>query len=179
MAQIAVAVVMLAAGVYKGQQARKQKWGESEAYLDASGRRQAAMTRDVAEVERTRNTIVSRAQAVAAASGGGGIGTTGMTAIMGDLYAEGEYNILAKMWQGLNDAEALTFRAEAARREGDAAFEAGVIEGVTSAVSAYFGMGGSPNSTPSISSNYTATIRQPGGLDLPGYGTIARGGATA
>lgn len=134
---------MLVAGVYKGVQARKQKYAEGEEYLKASDRRKAAMTREVAEAETVKKTIASRARAVAAVQGGGGLGTSGMTRIMGDLNAEGDYRILTAMWQGLNDADALTYRSEAAMREGDAAFEAGVIDGVTSAISAYFGMGGS------------------------------------
>ena len=178
MAQIAVAAVMLVAGVYKGVEARKQKNREANAYLDANKRRKAAMTRDVEYAEKEKETLMSRARAVAAVQGGGGLGTSGMTRIMGDL--EGDYRVLGMMWKGLDDAAALTFRAEAAQREGEAAFNAGVIDGVTSAISAYFGMGGSFGGTKiPQGSSYTTTIGQTGGLDLPGYGTIARGGATA
>jgi hypothetical protein len=171
---------MLVAGVYKGVEARKQKNREANAYLDANKRRKAAMTRDVEYAEKEKETLMSRARAVAAVQGGGGLGTSGMTRIMGDLEAEGDYRVLGMMWKGLDDAAALTFRAEAAQREGEAAFNAGVIDGVTSAISAYFGMGGSFGSTKiPQGSSYKPTIGQTGGLDLPGYGTIARGGATA
>ncbi len=55
---------------------------------------------------------------------------------------EGEYRVMSVLWNGLNEAEGLQFRAEAAEREGKAAQTAGIIDGVTSAVSAYVGMGG-------------------------------------
>lgn len=184
MAQIAVAAVMMVAGVYKGVEARKQKNREANAYLDANKRRKAAMTRGVAEADREKETMVSRARAVAAVQGGGGLGTSGMTRIIGDLEAEGEYRVLATMWKGLDDAAALTFRAEAAQREGEAAFTAGVIDGVTSAISAYSGLGGSFGGPKPVSGGAVTgatgsrvsmklpgsrVIAEPGGLEIPGY----------
>lgn len=184
MAQIAVAAVMVVAGIYKGVEARKQKNREANAYLDANKRRKAAMTREVEYADKEKDMMLSRARAVAAVQGGGGLGTSGMTRIIGDLAAEGEYRVLATMWKGLDDAAALTFRAEAAQREGEAAFTAGVIDGVTSAISAYAGMGGSfgGGSIPSFGSVTGSTgsrvstsipgariLAEPGGLEIPGY----------
>jgi hypothetical protein len=188
MAQLAVAAVMMAAGVYKGVQSRKVKYGEAEGYLDASNRRTAAMTRDVESAERKKESLENRALAVGAVLGGGGLGSSGMTRIVGDLNAEGEYNVLAKMYMGMEEADALTYRAEAARREGDAAFQAGVIDGVVSAVSSYYGMGGKFGSTTSpptsargsMGSNVSLKIpgaqsyAAPGGLDVSGYNPSRR-----
>ena len=181
MAQIAVAAVMLVAGVYKGVEARKQKNREANAYLDANKRRKAAMTRDVEWAEKEKETVASRARAVAAVQGGGGLGTSGMTRIMGDLNAEGDYRVLGLMWKGMDDAAALTFRSEAAMREGEAAFNAGVIDGVTSALSAYVGMGGDfggfsqsaqmqKGLNASGATSRSITLGQAGGMEIPGYG---------
>lgn len=133
---------MLVAGVYKGKEAEKIKDREAQAYTEASLRRKAAMTREMSEDQRKKNYMESRLRSVAAKQGGGGLGTSGLTNLVSDLNAEGEYRIMATMYQGLDEAAGLDFRAEAARREGDAARTAGWINGITSAVSAYTGMGG-------------------------------------
>lgn len=148
MAQLAVAATMFVASAYKGRQVQKTKEREAEAYLDAADRRQAAMTREISEEQRKQEHMESRFRAVAAMQGGGGLGTSGITRLLGDLNAEGEYNILATMWQGMNDVEGLNFRAEAAEREGDAAFTSGIVSGIASAVSSYAGMGGFDPKTP-------------------------------
>jgi len=153
MAQLAIPVAMFAGGLYKGVQARKQKMGEAQAYLDASDRRMAAATRDAAEAERQKEMVHSRAIAVAAASGGA-VDTPTVVNLAGDILAEGEYNVLAAMYSGQEEAGGLSFRADAARREGSALFDAAVIEGVTSALTASYSMGafGAPRSAPPTAS---------------------------
>lgn len=125
----------------KGHKARKQKIAEQKALMDAKNRSMAATTREMAEEERKKEFMYSRALAVAAASGAG-VDDPGMVALLGDLNAEGEYRVLSRLWTGQDEAQGLNFRAEAARREGDAAFEAGIITGLTSAVSSASSMGG-------------------------------------
>lgn len=120
------------AKLYQGYQLRKQKEAEAVALREARNRRMAATTRDMAEEERRKEFMQSRAVALAAASGGG-VDDPTVVNLMGDLAAEGEYRVMAKMWRGLDEAEGLTFRAEAARREGRAAFEGGVISTMTDA----------------------------------------------
>jgi len=139
MAAIAVVAVMFAAGLYKGQQAKKAKDREAVGLEEAANRRLGAAHREAAEEERNKDFIYSRALAVSAFSGAG-TSDPGMVALFGDLNAEGEYRILARLYAGEDEAEGLRFRAEVARREGEAALEAGAVEGVTSAVSAYQGM---------------------------------------
>lgn len=139
MAQIAVAAVMLVAGAYKGYQAKKLKDEEAQGYRDAAGRQMAITSREMSEEIRNKELMHSRAIAVAGASGAG---TDGLTKLLGDLNAEGEYRVMSVLWNGQNEAEGLQYRAEAAEREGKAAQTAGIIDGVTSAVSAYVGMGG-------------------------------------
>lgn len=151
MAQVAVAAVGLqaAASVYGGYQEKKLADDRANAYYDAARRRRSSMTREIYEADRERKFMAGRAKAIAAASGAG-VDTPGMTRVLGDLNAEGSYRVMAKMWQGLDDSQALIEAGNAAREEGDAAWNAGMIGGVTSVLSgaAYFGWGGGmPNRT--------------------------------
>lgn len=139
---------MLVAGAYKGYQAKKLKEQEAQGYREAAGRQMAITSREMAEEIRNKELMHSRAIAVAGMSGAG---TQGLTKYLGDLNTEGEYRVMSVLWNGLNEAEGLQFRAEAAIREGKAAQTAGIIDGITSAVSAYVGMGKSPKSVPSTS----------------------------
>ncbi len=139
MAQIAVAAVMLVAGAYKGYQAKKLKEEEAKGLQEAAVRQMAITSREMSEEIRNKELMHSRAIAVAGASGAG---TDGLTKLLGDLNTEGEYRVMSVLWNGQNEAQGLQYRAEAAEREGKAAQTAGIIDGITSAVSAYVGMGG-------------------------------------
>jgi len=141
MAQLA-AIAAGGAQAYKGYQIRKQKIAETKAYREAKNRSMAATTREIAEEERDKEFMYSRALAVAAASGGG-VGDPGVVKLLADLNAEGEYRVMSKLWSGLNEAQGLIFRAEEAKSEGDAAFTAGIFNAFTAAGTAYAGAGGS------------------------------------
>jgi hypothetical protein len=130
---------MLVAGAYKGYQAKKLKEEEAKGLQEAAVRQMAITSREMAEEIRNKELMHSRAIAVAGLSGAG---TDGLTKLLGDLNTEGEYRVMSVLWNGQNEAQGLIYRAEAARREGKAAQTAGIIDGVTSAVSAYVGMGG-------------------------------------
>jgi hypothetical protein len=136
---------MMVAGAYKGKEARSLKKQEAQGYRDAAGRQMAITSREMAEEIRNKKLMHSRAIVVAGASGAG---TDGITKLLGDLNAEGEYRVMSVLWNGLNEAEGLQFRAEAAEREGKAAQTAGYINGITSAVSGYMGMGGGGGAKP-------------------------------
>lgn len=136
------AVAAGGASAYQAWQTKKFKEAEAAGYDEAGRRVMAAGTRDFQEEQRNREFMYSRALAVAAASGGG-VDTPSMVKVLGDLQAEGQYRSYAKLWRAQNDAEGLQFRADAARREAKAAVTAGVINTVTSAVSAYASAGGS------------------------------------
>jgi hypothetical protein len=129
---------MLIAGAYKGYQAKKLKDEEAKGIREAAGRQMAITSREMSEEIRNKEMMHSRAISVAGASGAG---VDGLTKLLGDLNTEGEYRVMSVLWNGLNEAEGLQYRAEAAEREGKAAQTAGIIDGVTSAVSAYVGMG--------------------------------------
>jgi hypothetical protein len=130
---------MLAAGAYKGYQAKKLKEEEARGLQEAATREMAITSREMAEEIRNKELMHSRAIAVAGLSGAG---TDGLTKLLGDLNTEGEYRIMSVLWNGQNEAEGLIYRAEAAQREGKAAQTAGWIDGITSAISAYNQMGG-------------------------------------
>lgn len=122
----------------KAWQIQKLKIEEAKAFREAKNRSMAATTREMAEEERNKEYMHSRALALAAASGGG-VDDPGVVKVLADLNAEGEYRIMSRLWSGQNEAEGLIFRAEAAKREGDAAILAGMVNVVTSAMSAHAG----------------------------------------
>lgn len=160
MAQLAVMAVMAVGELYKGKQAQKLKEREAQAYEEAAGRRMVAMQAETAEEVRKRELMYSRALAVVGASGADPSGS-GIQPLLSDLNAEGDYRILSTIYTGQTDAEGLRFRAEAARREGDAAKDASYVNAVTSAVSGYVGMGGKSGDL----SKFTTTAQMARGLD--------------
>ncbi len=158
---------MLIAGAYKGYPAKKLKEQEAEGLREAAGRQMAITSREMQEEIRNKELMHSRAIAVAGVSGAG---TDGLTKLLGDLNTEGEYRVMSVLWNGLNEAGRRQFRAEAAEREGKAAQTAGIIDGVTSAVSAYVGMGSPGTKANPASSGLGSTAGQyspvPAGHDV-------------
>lgn len=146
---------MLVAGAYKGYMAKKLKEQEAVGLQEAASRTMAITSRAMAEEIRNKELMHSRAIAVAGASGAG---TDGLTKLLGDLNTEGEYRIMSVLWNGQNEAQGLIYRAEAAQREGKAAQTAGIINGVTSAVSAYYGMGGSADPPGAVSTAKSTAV---------------------
>lgn len=90
----------------------------------------------------------SRALAVGAASGAGTSGP-GFVKVLSDLDAEGEYRVMARLWNAQNDADGLYFRADAARREMKATNSMAMVNALTSATVAYFGAKGGSSTAPS------------------------------
>lgn len=158
MAELAVAAVMAVGSLYKGAQEKKLKEEEAVGYRQAANRRMAAATREMAEEDRNKENMYSRALAVAAASGGGT--QYGVTKIFADLNAEGEYRIFSRLWAGEDEAEGLRFRADQAEREGDAAVKASYINAVTSAVSAYNSFGTPSAASAGAGASGATTARQ-------------------
>lgn len=146
-----------AIAAYKKAQAHE---AQAEKYVEAKNRRMGATTREMEEEERKAEFIQSRATAVAAASGAGTDGS--FVKVLGDLVAEGKYRVMSVLWAGLNDAEGLLAHADAERQAAKDARIMGVVNAVTSAVSAYAGAGGFS-----------------GGMGATGGGGAASGGASA
>jgi len=148
MAQLAAVALVGFSHAYKGYQVRKQKEDESQALRDASMRRMAATTREVAEERRKKERMHSRAIAVSAASGAG-VDDPSVVAALGDLNAEGEYRVLSTLWSGQDAAAGLQFRSEAAQREADSAFDIGMVNAVSSMFSTNAAFGGTSKTVPS------------------------------
>jgi len=175
--QLAVAAVMFVGSAYKGKEKQKLKEREATAYEEARDRRMAAATREVSEERRKKEFMYSRALAVTG-SQGGTMSDPGIHALLSDLNAEGEYRMMSVLWTGADEAAGLRYRADAARREGQAAFEAGVIDGITSAVKGYVGMGGTfgggsmmqPGDPTTASFFETTTQARPAGFESSRWG---------
>lgn len=121
--------------------------------------------------DRRRATVVaSSAQARTAASG---LTTTGTTAVRnaGEIMGEGEYRARTSLYQGEDRAQELNVRASGLQSEGKSAEIAGVMGGVSSALSggqSFYDKYGSPFSyygskfgsvqTPDYASDYGGTL---------------------
>lgn len=130
------------ANAAKAFQTHKAKIAEAKALREQKNRVMSATTREMAEEQRNKEHMHSRAITLAAA-GGGGVDDPTVANILGDLNAEGEYRVLSTLWTGQNEAEALSHAARMAEREGRDILDAAPFSVVSSAMSAYVGSGGS------------------------------------
>lgn len=140
---------MFAGSVYQGMQEKKLKNEEAVGYRAAATRRFAAATHEHREEERNAEFIYSSALAAAAASGTAA-GDVGVSNLLADLSAEGQYRALSRLWQGRDEAQGLEHRARQSIKAGKAALNASVIQGVVSGAQAYTGFGktaGAPTSS--------------------------------
>lgn len=160
---VLAAIAAGGAQLMKAHSIEKAKIAEGEAYVEAKNRVMGATTRDMAEEERTKETIHSRAVALAAAQGGG-VDDVSVVQILGDLNAEGEYRIMSKLWTGQNESEGLIFRSEQAYKEANSARDAGIINAFTAGASAYAAagsFGGGSTALPSSSGSATPPAAAP------------------
>jgi len=183
MGQLAIAAFVFAANVYQGASARAVKEEEAQSYREAARRRLAVGTAEVQEDQRNKEFAYSQALAQASAQGTK-TGDPGVVRLLGDIVAEGEYHVLARMYTAGSEAEGLRHRGRVAQSEGRAAMTAGVINGITSAVSAYQGFGKHTTVTSApkaVSKTKALQIQrvsfnqsQMGGLDVAGFGSRGR-----
>ncbi len=140
MAQIAILAVSALSSLNEGAQKRKVKMAEADALGDAANREMAATTAEMAEEQRLKEQMESRAIAVAAASGAG-VDDPTMVNLIGDLNAEGEYRIMSRLWVGSTEAEGMRYQAEVARKEGEAALQSGYLNAAKTVMSGYGSFG--------------------------------------
>lgn len=140
---IAAAVVAGGTEAYKAYQTKKAKDEEARFLREAKNRSMAATTAEMAEEQRQKELMESRAIAVAGASGAGGISDPTVNKLVADLNAEGEYRVLSVLYRGQVEAGGLIHQANVAEKEGEAALVAGALNAITSAAKAYASMGGS------------------------------------
>jgi hypothetical protein len=171
MAQIAVMAVMAVAALNEGAQKRKIKYQEAQGLTEAGHRQMAATSAEVAEERRIKERVEGRAISVAAASGAG-IDDPTMVNLIGDLNAEGEYNVLARLYAGSDQAEGLYQQSNVARREGEMALQQGYMKALTTVMSSYMGMSAPTGSAP-VAGSHAATQAIYGGTGP--MGTSAQG----
>lgn len=99
---------------------------EAKQMVAQAGTERATSQRAAAEERRQKNLNQSRAQAVAAASGGGASDPT-VVDIQGDLEVEGEYRALSQLYEGEERARGLIGAASAKKVEGRQALTGGLI----------------------------------------------------
>lgn len=112
---------ILSAKGAKAQGAAERKAAEFQAdQLDAqAGQEQAASQRVSADQQRVAKYAESRAQALAAASGGGASDKT-VTDVIGKIAQEGAYRSALSLYQGDSEARQMRLRATGARYTGKA-----------------------------------------------------------
>ncbi len=136
MAEIAILAVSAVMALNKGQKDKALAYEAAGGIRDAAMRKKAATTAEVGQGKRLKETMASRAIALAA-FGGGGVDDPSIQMLVGDLNAEGEYRILSRLYVGMSEAAGLEFQSEQAMRTGDAAMDQGYMNAVTTVLSKY------------------------------------------
>lgn len=114
-------------GAIRSGQAQKSAASYEAAQLDAAAKTERAVAQRAALDERRQTDIMlSRARAVAGASGGGQD-----IPLMGAIEEEGEMRALTALWEGEEAAKGRRAQATAARFEGRQAATAGMLGGAS------------------------------------------------
>lgn len=136
MAQIAILAVTAVMALNEGAQKRKLEYAKAKGLTEAGHRRMAATSAEVAEAARVKERMAGRAISVAAASGGG-VDDPTMVNLLGDLNAEGEYRMMAKLYVGSDEAMGIYHEADMAMAQGEAEMEKGYANFAKTLMSAY------------------------------------------
>lgn len=118
-------------GAVQAGRAQQAASNYQAAQLDAAAKAESASAQRAAQEERRQKGLVlSRARAVAAASGGGQD-----VPLMGAIEEEGELRALTALWEGEEAAKGRRAQAEASRFEGKQYKKAGYVKGATTILS--------------------------------------------
>lgn len=129
------ATALNAYGRYRaGDSAKKAAKFEAAQLERQANERKAVSQRQAMEYDRQGRLQMSRALAVAAASGGGASDPTVMD-VMGDIAGETNYLKMTALYEGEEQAKTLGMAAGLRRQEGDLAKEAGKIGAASSILS--------------------------------------------
>lgn len=109
-----------------GRAAKKSAFSEAKQLERRAGLTRASSQRAAVEERRDARYLASKARARAAASGAG-VSDPTLVDIFADIDAGGEYNALARLFEGEEAARGDEFAAKIRRREGRAAKTAGKI----------------------------------------------------
>ena len=116
--------------LFGGAEEKKSSDAEAEQIRKRAAARRAEGNRGAIEERRQAQHKLSRAQAVAAASGASLADPTFVN-LAGDIEAEGEYRALSRLYEASEESEGLEAAAQARKREGRAARLAGGIGAVS------------------------------------------------
>jgi hypothetical protein len=111
---------------YAGLSAHGAADSEARQLTYAAGQSRASAQRAAVEERRQARLLASRAQAVAAASGGGASDPTVVNTVA-DIAKEGEYRALTALYEGYDRAKSLDKASATRRSEGNAARMAGLL----------------------------------------------------
>lgn len=129
-AMMAGGSAMSAYGRYTaGKQAKRAKRFEAQQMQQNAQQLRAASQREALEIDRQSRLAMSRALAVAAASGGGASDPTVLN-LMGDLAQEGQYRRMVALYEGEQAAGKQEMGADISYWEGNQALKAGKLEAV-------------------------------------------------
>lgn len=124
-----------AVGKVAGGYAQRGALDASAAQLNQeAGQSVASGIQGAIQDRRRASYVASNARA---ATAGGGLATTGTSAVanVGQIRGEGEYRALASMYQGYDRASELNARASGMRVEGSNAIKSGWISGMSTVLS--------------------------------------------
>ena len=103
-----------------GQAGQQAKEFEAKQYEQSAGQAKAAAQTNASEQKLQEDYVVSRAQALSAASGGGAT-DAGVVKLISDYRGRGAYQRSMLLYQGDEEARRFTMAAQAARNEGEVA----------------------------------------------------------
>lgn len=131
--QAAGTVLNATSQIQQGKERRQEQLRHAEFLKSQATAAQAESQREAAiERKRARN-LMSRAQALAAASGGGTDNIT-VENILTDIGTQGEVHALNALYSGNSTARGLRRGAQAARNEGNASRRAGYMGAASTAL---------------------------------------------
>lgn len=130
----AASTVLSAGGAYaQGVQAKRSADYEANHMQVNAGQERAMAQRKAIEDRRAGRLAESRLQATAAASGGGASDPT-VVNLAQDIGAESEYNALASLYEGEEQARSLEGAASLRRYEGKMAKKAGTLKAISTVI---------------------------------------------
>jgi hypothetical protein len=152
MAQLAVPLMIAGTAVSAGSSILGGLYANSagkamqKQYKNQANTERAVAQRQGIKDHRESQLTESRAIAVGAASGAGGVETEGFSNIVAGINEQGYMNYMTSIWNGENKAQGLIYQGKIARAEGKQKKQAGFLQAATtvlsSASSIAGGMGG-------------------------------------
>lgn len=145
MLSAAATAVSALGSIASGNAARGQANYQARQMEQQAGQERATAQRAAIEQRHKAALAGSRAQALAAASGGGASDPT-IVGIQSDIAGQGEYNALSALFNGEERARGMETQAQATRFQGQQARKAGVMGAFTSVANGAGTIMGSGNS---------------------------------